>query len=152
MKEIKKEQLEVSIEIPVRFRDLDAMGHVNNAVYLTYLEMGRVAYFKALLNKDDISPIDFNFVLAKLEIDYLAPLKLNNTVICWIGIPEIGKRSFLFTYLLEEKESKIIVARATSVQVMYDYEKKKSIFIDDTFYKKVNNLKAKNKIDWPNNK
>ncbi|HWX25489.1 MAG TPA: acyl-CoA thioesterase, partial [Vicinamibacteria bacterium] len=37
-----------SCEVEVRFRDLDALGHVNNAVYLTYLESARIAYWMAL--------------------------------------------------------------------------------------------------------
>ena len=59
----------------VRFRDLDAMGHVNNAVFLTYIESARVAFLQStsarLPTLEDIS-----IIVARIEIDFRAPVAL----------------------------------------------------------------------------
>ncbi|MFN4071655.1 MAG: acyl-CoA thioesterase, partial [Thermus caldifontis] len=61
----------VSVPIQVRFRDLDALGHVNNAVYLTYFEVARAAYFQRL--KEDWLEKG-HFILARAEVDFLRPI------------------------------------------------------------------------------
>ena len=60
-------------QIQIRFADIDVMGHVNNAVYLSYFEMARVHYFKQILGEE----WDWNsdgILLARNEIDYLSPI------------------------------------------------------------------------------
>ena len=72
--------------VDVRFNDIDAMGHVNNAVILTYFEEGRKALF---LNKNMVSiPDAFNFILAHIECDYLLPVRLadNLSVRLWVSM------------------------------------------------------------------
>ena len=61
---------EFSTDIQVRFRDIDAMGHVNNAVYATYVEQARTEYFEEILEEglDAVST-----VLASLELSYERP-------------------------------------------------------------------------------
>lgn len=56
----------------VRFRDLDALGHVNHAVYLTYVEQARTLYFRQVLQM--VVPDDLRWVIATQRCDYRAPL------------------------------------------------------------------------------
>ena len=74
----------------VRFRDLDSMGHVNNAVYATYLEHARIKYYESLL---DISLVDVDTVIVHLEIDYIKSLQLGETVEVSLSISSIGTSS-----------------------------------------------------------
>ena len=67
----------------VRFRDLDGMGHVNNAVFLTYMESARIAYLSALGAGDD--PLQ-NLILARAEVDFRSPITFGEDV-------EVGRRS-----------------------------------------------------------
>ena len=119
---------EVSAQIQVRFKDLDAMGHVNNAVYLTYLEMARVQYFRELLG--DLKACSFEFIMARVEIDFLAPVQMEDALVCRIGVTSFGRSTFEFSYLLESQESGQAVARAKSLQVMYDYSAGQSRKLD----------------------
>lgn len=57
--------------VVVRFRDCDPMGHVNNAVYLTYLEVARFAYWQDVA--DGRNAADAGVIMARAEIDYKAP-------------------------------------------------------------------------------
>jgi acyl-CoA thioester hydrolase len=133
---------EVATDIQVRWRDLDALGHVNNAVYLSYLETARVAYFKALLG--DVKPTDFTIIIARIEIDYLAPVSLTDEPECQITISSIGRKSFDFSYLLKSRQSGLKLATARSVQVCYDYKLGKSVPISEFFWQRIQKLRKDN--------
>ena len=134
------EEFEVSVDLQVRFRDLDAMGHVNNAVYLTYLEMARVEYWKRLMGK--VSADAYRFIIARIELDYLAPVALTDELSCCIGLTEIGGSSFRFEYLLYRRNDGRAAARAVSVQVGYDYQAGKVVPLDPGFRRLVTALRS----------
>ncbi len=115
------EQYEVTADIPIRFRDLDAMGHVNNSVFATYLEMARVEYYRQIVGIKN--PTDFDMVIAHVSIDYLAPIHMDDAVTASIRVGDIGQTSFVFEYVLFDRHTGIPYARARSVQVGYDFEK-----------------------------
>ncbi len=138
---ILRERFPVVTSVQVRFRDLDAMGHVNNAVYLTYLEMGRMAYYTTLMGPRP-EPRDFNFILARVEIDFRSPIHLGEEVYVGVRLTRVGRRSFHFAYELREGATGRLLAEATSVQVMYDYEKKTPIDIPPDFYARIKALEG----------
>lgn len=141
---------EVSEEIQVRWRDLDSLGHVNNAVFMTYLEAARVAYFRALYG--EVGSVDFNFILARVEIDFLSPIGLGDRPVCRIGVQEAGRKSFVFEYLLESAQDGRPLARARSVQVWYDYAKGVTVFPDEATWQKVVDFRASKGLEPPKRK
>jgi len=98
----------------VRFRDLDGMGHVNNAVYSTYLEQARLAWFGA----DEEMPLT-DVILARTEIDFRSPLGVGETVSIGVRPSRLGTKSFELEYELRSDDR--LVAEAKSVLVGYDY-------------------------------
>jgi acyl-CoA thioester hydrolase len=112
-------EFRLRLEVPVRFRDTDAMGHVNNAVYLTYLEIARERYWRELFGLEDYRQVDL--VVARIEIDYLSPATAGETLVLGIRASAIGGKSFDFVYGGWEREKGRAVLAARSVQVMYDY-------------------------------
>lgn len=133
------EHKKIIIDIHVRFRDIDFMGHVNNVVYLTYFEEGRKEFLHALFGIEN--PESFNFILAHLSCDYLKPIKLSDSVSLEIWVGKIGRKSFDFHYLLAGKEDMngepIIYARGQSVQVYFDYQKSKALPVPEHFREKI---------------
>jgi acyl-CoA thioester hydrolase len=113
----------VHCPIEVRFRDCDAMGHVNNAVYLTYLEIARFAYWKAA----DIGRLegDISYIIARVEIDFRASAKTGDIVDVALAVRAIGRTSFTMEYEIRDGEDRLLVT-ARSVQVAYDYAAGKS--------------------------
>lgn len=102
-------------EIDVRFRDLDTMGHVNNALYVTYLEEARVDFFRSVF---EASLSDVDSVLASVSIDYLAPIELGDRPVIELTIEDVGRSSITMSYeIVVDDET---VATAETVQVMYD--------------------------------
>ncbi|MGC8968285.1 MAG: acyl-CoA thioesterase [Thermus sp.] len=102
----------VVVPVQVRFRDLDALGHVNNAVYLTYFEVARVAYFRRL--KEDWLERG-HFILARAEVDFLRPILLEDPVEVGVRVVRLGRSSFEMEYRVEARGEE--AARGRTVQV-----------------------------------
>jgi len=114
-------------QIGVRFRDLDANGHVNHVVVFTYFEEGRKAFF---FHPSVSAPFVFPFIMAHINCDYLKPIKLDARLLLQMWISKIGTKSFSLRYKLTElSDDSIIYAKGESVQVYYDYVQDKSIEI-----------------------
>ena len=107
----------------VRFRDLDPMGHVNNAVFLTYLEQARVTLFSELGAATALE--DMNMIVARVEIDFKAPVRLGQEVEVSVRASRFGTKSFDLEYALRVDGE--LVAEARSVQVAYDYKRREPV-------------------------
>ena len=108
-----------------RFRDTDAMGHINNAVYITYLEVGRQAYWIALDGRKDYGSVPF--ILASVTCDFRSEANMDETLEVAVRCEWIGTKSFGFRYEIREQTTRRLVVEATTVQVCYDYGAKRSI-------------------------
>ena len=113
----------------IRFRDLDAMGHVNNAVYLTYMESARVAFLVDLEAAKGFA--DLGIIVARIEIDFRAPLGFGEEVEVGVRAGRFGTKSFDLEYELWAGGR--LVAEAKSVCVGYDYSIGESVPIPDTW-------------------
>lgn len=118
-----------STTFEVRWRDLDSMGHVNNAVYFTYLEQARVHYLRELgfVSSD---PSGIGFILADASCQFKSPLELGERVTIHARVTELRNSSFIFEYRMEGGDGRL-AATARSVQVCYDYQNLRPILIPD---------------------
>ena len=109
-------------QLEVRFRDCDPLGHVNNAVYLTYLEQARFAHWRAVwgFNFEGLPSNAPGVILARAEIDYRRPARYGDVLEVRISLDRIGRTSFTYLYEVVDQAG-AVVAEAKSVQVMYDY-------------------------------
>jgi len=114
------EGFKVVAEVPVRFSDTDGLGHVNNAVYLSYLESARVDYLREILGAKKIE--ELGVIIARVEIDYKSPAFHHETMLVGCRVEEIGGSSIKMDYRIEDKDTGRLVALAKSVLVAYDYE------------------------------
>ena len=114
----------------VRFRDCDAMGHVNNAVYSTYLEQARLAWF----GTDTEMPLS-DVILARTEIDFRSPLAFGETVEIGVRPVRLGTKSFDLEYELWSDGR--LVAEARSVLVGYDYDRARSAPIPERWRRRL---------------
>jgi acyl-CoA thioester hydrolase len=88
-----------SCPIQVRWRDLDAFGHVNNATFASYLEMARTEVWTKLFGGREALAIPF--FVRKLVVDYRRPIALDGDVRVWLRVGEIRGASFVFEYVVE---------------------------------------------------
>jgi acyl-CoA thioester hydrolase len=126
------------IKIKVRFSDLDAMRHVNNATYLSYLEEARIAYFKDILEKPK-NGLDFEAVVARIEINYHQPIILGDEIEVVTRVSKMGSKSSDVEHLIlvERDGDKVIAASALTKLVSYNYEKQYSFATPDRIKKKI---------------
>jgi acyl-CoA thioester hydrolase len=117
----------------VRFRDLDPMGHVNNAVFLTYIESARVAFLQHLGAAATLE--DMSIIVARIEIDFRAPVGFGEEVEIAVHASRFGGKSFDLDY--ELRVGGTVVAEAKSVLVAYDYGKGEAIEIPEEWREKL---------------
>ena len=113
----------------VRFRDLDAMGHVNNAVFATYVEQARIEYLRSLGVLE--GPLYMGMILARLELDFVAPALPEGEIEIGVRPVRSGNKSFELEYDLEQAGR--TVARARTVLVAYDYEQAQSVPLPESW-------------------
>jgi acyl-CoA thioester hydrolase len=113
--------------ITVRYGDLDPQGHVNNAAIITYLEQARVSYIRHLNLWDGKSFLEIGIILARVELDYKAPILITDQVEVGVKVSRMGNKSLDMDYLIREIESGKTFAEGRTVQVAFDYQKMKTI-------------------------
>jgi len=124
-----------SIDLEVRFRDLDALGHVNNAVYLTYFEVARMHYWKKVFNENPY--LNILFLVVRSECDYRSQAQLGDILRVAVRIPEIRNSSFVLDYQVTEIVTGRLVAEGKTVQAFYDHKAKKSKPIPEEIRKRI---------------
>ena len=110
--------------LSVRFRDCDAMGHVNHAVYFTYLEQCRLTFWRETTGAP--SPYT-RVIIARAECDYRAPAVFGDELEIAVRVGEIGGSSFTLVYEITQVPSGRSIAVGKTVMVSYDYQAGKSI-------------------------
>ena len=118
--------------IEIRFVDVDAFRHVNNANYLTYIEIARVKYF------DEIVGWQYDWskrgiILAKAEIDFIIPIEMRDEISVYVRCSRLGNKSFDLEYRIVRmfKGQEQLMADAVTVMVAFDYDEKKSIEVPE---------------------
>lgn len=116
--------------IEVRFRDCDAMGHVNHAVYLTFLEQARFVFWRQVAG-GAAGGRGAGIIIARAEIDYRAPAFAGETVEVGIRVADVGRSSFTLANAIVNAADHRVLAEARTVLVTYDYAANRSIPIPD---------------------
>jgi acyl-CoA thioester hydrolase len=108
-----------TLAVDVRYRDLDPFGHVNNAVYLSYLEAARIAYWMDLTGSRDVRRLDM--ILARVEVDYRSPVYYGERLQVAVWCSSIGQTSFVLESRITEQKSERLVAESKKVLVYFDH-------------------------------
>ena len=122
-------------ELEVLFRDCDPLGHVNNAVYLTYLEAARFAWWRNTFGAQGLK--EHGFIVARVEIDYRKAALPGDRLLVRLRVEDIGRSSFKVGYEILNARTRELVAEAKSVQVTFDYAQGKSVPISDSLRAKL---------------
>ena len=121
--------------VEVRFADCDPLGHVNNAVYLSYLEQARFGLWRKLWGFNGETAMTAaggaGLILARVECDYRVPSTYGDELDVKLGLASIGRTSFTYEYEVADVATGRLVAEARTVIVLYDYAAAKPVVIDE---------------------
>jgi len=112
----------------VRFRDCDAMGHVNHAVYFTYFEQCRLTCWRE--RTGSAHPYT-RVIIARAECDYRSQAVFGDELEVRMTVGEIGRSSFVLRYRIEQVRDGRLVAEGVTVMVAFDYERGVSVPLSD---------------------
>ena len=125
-------------EIQTRLADTDAMGHVNNANYLTYVEIARVAYYERVTGNAlpiGVHGAEEGMILAEIRMTYRSPAFYGETLSVETRVERIGRTSFGMVHRITAPESRYgkarLIAVADSTLVSYDYTEECPIPVPD---------------------
>jgi len=125
-------------EVAVRLADTDAMGHVNNARYLTYVEIARVAYWEHVTGNRlpiGVHGAEEGMILAEIRMTYRNPAFYGESLIVETRVDRIGRTSFSMVHRVTAPESRYaksrLIAVADSILVSYDYKAECPIPVPD---------------------
>jgi acyl-CoA thioester hydrolase len=124
--------------IQIRFADTDMLGHVNNANYLTYMELARMSYFNEVVN-DAVDWSIEGVILAKAVVDYRRPILIEDTLYVYLSVDHISSKSFNFSYrfVVEKEGEEITYAEGSTIMVCFDYQLQKSIVMPEKWKSRI---------------
>jgi len=151
MRDVRLPDFPCVVPVEVRFRDLDAMGHVNNAVFLTYFEQARLAFWLAThpggAPGEPIDPARIGFVVARAECDFASPVRLGERLLVGCHAGDFGTSSFAFHYRIVAAGGAVdaevrLVASGRTVQVCWDWSAGKKIPVPEDLKKRIEAFQA----------
>ncbi len=113
------------LELPVRFRDLDPLNHVNNALFSTFYEEARIEFIRGVPSFARQLKNGYSFVLANIIIDFIRPLEYPANILIGTGIKRPGNTSISSFQAIFTKEEKKLVSVAEASGVWFDIKRKK---------------------------
>jgi acyl-CoA thioester hydrolase len=122
--------------LQVRFRDIDAFGHVNNAVFFSYVELARIRYLLDVLQPDtgfDRLPL----ILARVELDFRSPIEFGEEVEVETRVDRIGRTSFGMRHRMTAGTEGRLVGDVRTVLVTYDYAVARPMPVPDEWRRKI---------------
>ncbi len=126
----KPEEFGFSVEIPTRWADLDALGHVNNARFFTFDETARLDYFAELMRDDDQFWKAHGLILARIECDFISQLRHPAQLRTGFRIERLGRSSM--STLAAHFVGGTAVAVSRGVVVWFDYTNQKPLAIPES--------------------
>lgn len=126
-----------STPIQLRFNDADGLGHINNAVYLTYFDMGKTDYFSTLHKRCYFTePIDI--IVAHVDIDFKAQGMLSEPLEVRTEITHIGNKSMNIHQQVVNSKTGEVKCDGNTVMVGYDFENHCTTRISDRWRNAIN--------------
>ncbi len=125
------------VKIQVRIADIDGLNHVNNAVYLTFFELGRTNFF--LKNIGIFDPEDVDFVVKHADIEFKKPIHFLDNPIVKTWISKIGNTSVVFSHEIFDEKNHNIYASGATVAVWVGKDGRKRA-IPDSIREKITEL------------
>ena len=132
-----REKCRVWVHIPVRWGDMDAYAHVNNAAFFTYFEEARLAYFEAIQVFEHAEAPSHKPILATATINYRRQVAHPADLLCGLRAVKLGYTSFTLEHFLIREGPEELIADGSSVVVLADYDTGRPVPLPDGLRKAI---------------
>jgi acyl-CoA thioester hydrolase len=130
--QIKEEKFKNRLPLQVRFNDIDAMGHINNNVYFSFYDLGKIEYLDCM-KAGNVSWTDGEIVIARTETDFLRPVFYAEPIAVETKITRLGEKSGTFLQQIINTETGEIKSRCLSIFVYFDAKSMQSLPVPDNW-------------------
>lgn len=131
------------ITVPVRWGDMDAFSHVNNAKYFTYCESARIAYFEALGIGLDRAAVTHAPAVVTATCNFRRQVHYPATLEVGARTAKLGRSSFTLEYGIFHQGSEDLVADGSSVVVWIDYEAERSAPLPERLKQRIREIEGR---------
>lgn len=108
------------IPVQMRFNDIDIFGHLNNSVYLQFMDLGKAEYFRQFMPGGRLDAESLGLVIANVNIDFVAPALLNESLEVLTAVASIGCKSLVLDQRVVESGTDAVKAVAKVTMVCYN--------------------------------
>jgi len=133
----------VIVQVPVAWGEMDALGHVNNAVYFRYFESARIAYLTKINFIDPAANNGLASILASTQCDFRKALVYPDTVAIGARVAEIGADRFAMEYRLVSNRLQKIAAEGKGIIVSYHYHEKRKADLPETIRRNIQTVEGR---------
>jgi acyl-CoA thioester hydrolase len=119
------------------FSDTDALGHINNASYLTWMEDARRPIFEMFV--PDLNPKNWNLIIARIELDFIAQGDYKEQTLVTTEVEKIGNSSFTLLHKIWQKNQ--LICQGKAVMVHFDYQQNKAQPLPSSLRTKLEQIK-----------
>jgi acyl-CoA thioester hydrolase len=126
----------------VAFRDLDGLGHVNNAVYLSYVESARLAYMQEVLGPLELEELG---IVADVKISFRSPASLGETLEVGQRVSRVGETSLVFDFEIRGGDGRL-VAEGSTVHVAFDYGMRRPVPVPEEWRSRIESYEARSLV------
>ncbi len=121
-----------SCPVQLRFNDADSLGHVNNSTYLSFFDLGKTEYFKAV-RKVNYFELEIDIVVAHIEVDFLKSVHLHENVAVETTVTKIGTKSITLHQRIISSDTQEVKCNCTTIMVGIDFKTDNTIPISSTW-------------------
>ncbi|GGE08478.1 thioesterase [Marinithermofilum abyssi] len=132
-------------KLQVRFNECDGLGHVNNAVYYTYMEAARTELFEML--DPDLDLKQWKLILASTSCEYKSQATFAQWLKISTAVEKIGNKSFTVIHHILDRDTEELIAVGRAVLVHYDYREQKSIPLTEPMRKVLESLSIRDDVE-----
>jgi acyl-CoA thioester hydrolase len=126
----------------VAFRDLDGLAHVNNAVYLSYVESARLAYMQEVLGPLELEELG---IVADVKISFRSPASLGETLEVGQRVSRVGETSLVFDFEIRGGDGRL-VAEGSTVHVAFDYGMRRPVPVPEEWRSRIESYEARSLV------
>jgi len=135
VKRYRREDFDHFETVQTRWKDMDALRHINHAAYLSFMETARLNYCRQFGFSPDRWEADENFILASMKVDYIRQTRHPAILEIGLGVNRVGHKSFDILTAVFVKEQPEPVVQAVFTLAAYSYRENRSIPVPDALRK-----------------